>query len=153
FASAGCGVEQAMTALEGLGRVSISHDNCPHQVLVCGIESSIDTALDRLRDQGILCMKLSFQSGYHSPLYADFTGPHRANFAGLPLRPPRTPLWSATTCAPYPDDADAIRALAVEHLIRPVRFRELVLAMHANGTRLFLQIGVGSVVNFVEDTL
>jgi acyl transferase domain-containing protein len=153
FASAGCGLEQAKGAIEGLRDIALSHDNCPHQVLVCGIEHSIDVALERLKDQGVLCQKLSFQSGFHSPLYADYLGPHRENFAGLPLRAPHTPLWSATTCAPYPETPDAIRALAVEHLVRPVRFRELTLAMYDNGTRVFVQVGVGSVVNFVEDTL
>ncbi len=153
FASAGCAAEQALAALEGLEQIALSHDNCPHQVLLCGVETSIETAMARLRDGGVLCQKLSFQSGFHSPLFAGYLEPHRDNFARLPLEPARTPLWSATTCARYPDEPDAIRALAVDHLVRPVRFRELVEVLYATGVRVFLQVGTGSLVQFIDDTL
>src|SRR5262249_52472640 len=63
------------------------------------------------------------------------------------------PLWSATTCAPYPDDFSAVRTLAIRHLVEPVRFRELVETVYAEGVRVFVQVGTGSVVGFIEDTL
>jgi acyl transferase domain-containing protein len=153
FAAAGCDVERANGAMAGLDGITLSHDNCPHQVIFCGREPSVDVALARLKTAGVLCQKLPFQSGFHSPLFADYVGPHRENFATLPLVAPRAPLWSATTCAPYPSDPDAIRALALDHLVKPVRFRELVDALYANGTRVFIQVGTGSLVNFIEDTL
>jgi phosphopantetheinyl transferase len=153
FATAGCGSEEANSALEGLSDIALSHDNCPHQVVLCGLGSSIDAALGRLEKSGVLCQRLTFQSGFHSRLFSDFVGPHRENFARLPLRASRETLWSATTCAPYPRTPDEIRALAVEHLVRPVRFRELVEVLYERGTRVFLQVGVGSLVHFVEDTL
>jgi len=153
FATIGCGSEQAGVALDGLDEIALSHDNCPHQVLVCGVEASVDTALVRLRESGVICQKLPFRSGFHSPLFAGYLGPHRENFARLPLGPPQMTLWSATRCAPYPQTPEAIRALALEHLVRPVRFRELIEVLYAKGTRVFVQVGTGSLVNFVEDTL
>lgn len=153
FAAAGCGVETARAALDGLADVCLTHDNCPHQVLFCGPEAPVDVALGRLRAQGVLCQKLPFQSGFHSPLFAPYLAPHRENFANLPLQPPVGTLWSATTCEPYPRDPDGIRALSIEHLIRPVRFRELIERLHAEGARVFIQVGTGSLVHFVEDTL
>ncbi len=153
FAAAGCDVARANAAMAGLEAITLSHDNCPHQVIFCGREASVDVALARLKTAGVLCQKLPFQSGFHSPLFADYVGPHRENFATLPLVAARAPLWSATTCAPYPSASDAIRALAIDHLVKPVRFRELVEALYANGTRVFVQVGTGSLVNFVEDTL
>ena len=153
FAAAGCGVDRARAAMAGLEAISLSHDNCPHQIILCGREASVDAALARLKEGGILCQKLPFQSGFHSPLFADFVAPHRENFARLPLLPPSAPLWSATTCAPYPSDPEAIRALALDHLVKPVRFRELVETLYARGTKVFVQVGTGSLVNFVEDTL
>jgi acyl transferase domain-containing protein len=153
FAAAGCGSELAEKAMAGLPSIGLSHDNCPHQVILCGIESSIDVALERIRAEGVLCQKLPFQSGFHSPLFEDYLGPHRENFMRLPLEAPKAPLWSATSCARYPEDPAAIRELALEHLVRPVRFRQLVEALYAQGTRVFVQVGTGSLVNFVEDTL
>jgi phosphopantetheinyl transferase len=153
FAAAGCGIDAARTAMEGLDEIALSHDNCPHQVLLCGREASIDAALARLRTASVLCQKLPFRSGFHSHLFADYLEPHRAHFATLPLESPRFPLYSATTCEPYPAQPGDVRALALAHLVRPVRFRELTLALYDAGVRVFLQVGTGSVVNFVEDTL
>ncbi len=153
FGAAGCSVEVARAAMAGLAEIDISHDNCPHQVLFCGREEAVDTALARLRSDGVLCQKLPFQSGFHSRLFEGFLEPHRNNLATLPIATPRRPLWSATTCAPYPGDPDAVRRLAVDHLVQPVRFRELVQALHGFGARVFIQVGTGSLVHFVEDTL
>src|SRR5262249_13584305 len=52
-----------------------------------------------------------------------------------------------------PDDAEGIRRLAAQHLVRPVRFRELTLALHDRGARVFVQVGTGSLMGFVGDTL
>lgn len=153
FLAAGCGVEQATEAMAGLEEIAVSHDNCPHQVLLCGRAESAEIARERLARAGVLCQILPFQSGYHSPLFADFVRPHEAVLATLPIDPVRVPLWSATTTEPYPTEAAAIRRLSIEHLVRPVRFRELTLAMHASGVRFFIQVGTGSLVGFIDDTL
>ncbi|MBW1877251.1 MAG: polyketide synthase dehydratase domain-containing protein, partial [Deltaproteobacteria bacterium] len=153
FAAAGCGSEEAEAAIAGLDRIAVSHDNCPHQVILCGHARSIEVARERLIEQGVICQVLPFRSGFHSPLFADYLEPHRRHFAALPVRPAETPLYSATTCAPYPDTPDAIRALAVEHLVRPLRFRELIEALYARDFRVFVQVGTGSLVGFVDDCL
>ncbi len=153
FAAVGCGAEGAQAVLADLDEITVSHDNCPHQSIVCGRPARVALALARFQARGVLCQQLPFRSGFHSRLFSDYLAPHRAHLAGLALQPPRAPVWSATTCAPYPDDADAIRALAIDHLVRPVRFRELVLALYAAGVRAFVQLGVGSLAGFVDDTL
>jgi 3-oxoacyl-(acyl-carrier-protein) synthase/malonyl CoA-acyl carrier protein transacylase/phosphopantetheinyl transferase len=153
FVAVGCGAEGAGAALDGLADVAVSHDNCPHQSILCGRRGPMAIAVERLRARGVLCQELPFRSGFHSPLLADYLAPHRRHLAALALQPPRVPLWSATTCAPYPDDPAAIRALAIDHLVRPVRFRELVERLHDAGVRAFVQLGVGSLAGFVGDTL
>ena len=153
FAAAGCGAQSAREAIDGLADVAISHDNCPHQIILCGRDSAIEVALTRLRARGVPCQKLSFQSGFHSRFFADYVGPFSESFQRLPLKRYTTPLWSATTCQGYPTDVDAIRALSIEHLVQPVRFRELILALFAKGVRAFVQVGTGSLTQFVEDTL
>jgi phosphopantetheinyl transferase (holo-ACP synthase) len=69
------------------------------------------------------------------------------------LQRPVVPLWSATTCAPYPDEADDIRTLFVRHLVEPVRFRGLIEALHARGVRAFVQMGNTALGGFIDDTL
>ncbi len=153
FAAVGCSANGAEQALDGLDAIAVSHDNCPHQAIICGKRDRVRTAIERLGARGVLCQELPFRSGFHSPLFADYLAPHRRHLAGLELVRGALPLWSATTCAPYPDDPVAIRALAIEHLVAPVRFRELVDNLYASGVRAFVQLGVGSLAGFVGDTL
>jgi acyl transferase domain-containing protein len=153
FLAAGCGEGRAREELADLPDLALSHDNCPHQIILCGREESIHAAQERLTKAGVLCQELPFRSGYHSPLFADFVGPHRRVLSTLPLGAPVVPLWSATTVAPYPADDDAIRHLAVRHLVEPVRFRELTEALYRDGARMFVQVGVGSLPGFASDTL
>ena len=153
FAAVGCSAAGARDAIAELPEIAISHDNCPHQSILCGKRESIRTAIARLGAKGVLCQELPFKSGFHSPLLADYLGLHRRHLAELPLQRARIPLWSATTCAPYPDDPSDVRALAIRHLVEPVRFRELIDAMYASGVRAFVQLGVGSLASFIGDTL
>ncbi len=153
FAALGAGIARAEGLLDGLADIAVSHDNCPHQVILCGVDGSIDEAMKRARAAGILGQKLPFRSGFHSPLFAPHIGPHRDNFAGLHLHRAQFPVWSATICAPYPDEPSAIRALALRHLVEPVHFRELIARVHAGGVRVFVQLGAGSANGFIEDTL
>jgi acyl transferase domain-containing protein len=153
FAAAGCGIDVARAAIVGLEGIAVSHDNCPHQVILCGHTDAIAVARERLLAEGVLCQVLPFRSGFHSPLFADYVAPHRANLDALELGVPHTPLWSATTVSPYPDDPAEVRDLVLEHLVAPLRFRELVETLYGAGARVFVQLGVGSVAGFVSDTL
>ncbi|CAM2066051.1 Polyketide synthase dehydratase domain-containing protein [Sulfidibacter corallicola] len=153
FLAAGCGLEKAQQAIANLADIVISHENCTRQVIICGCEASIAAAERRLRTMRVLAQRLPFQSGFHSPLFTDYLGPHQNFFKAFPLQPASLPLWSATLAAPYPTDVDAIRELAVRHLVEPVRFRPLVEKMHDAGFRVFVQVGTGSLPGFVDDSL
>ena len=152
FAALGCGVDLAQEAIAGLEDVVISHDNCPHQSIICGEQHAIATARKRLDERGVISQVLNFRSGFHSPLLAPYLERVSA-VATLPIEPASVPVWSATTTEPFPADEQAIRDLVIRHLLEPVRFRTLVERLYASGTRAFVQAGVGSVTGFIDDTL
>lgn len=154
YAALGCGTRRAEAALHGLDGVAVSHDNCPHQSVICGGPAEVATALRRLKTEGVLGQELPFRSGFHTPMWEPYLGQVRAAFARLPLQPGTLPLWSATTCAPFPPEPEAVRELVVRHLLEPVRFRELTLRLYEDaGVRGFVTLGPGSLPGFVEDTL
>jgi 3-oxoacyl-(acyl-carrier-protein) synthase/phosphopantetheinyl transferase len=153
FLAAACTEAQALEVLAGLDAPTLSHDNCPHQVIFCGRKSHIETALGRFRAQRIFTQVLPFASGFHSPLFAPYVDRYREFFRNTPLHEPSVPLWSTTTGREFPPTNAEKQQLAVEHLLRPVRFRELIENMYAEGFRAFVQVGTGSLVGFVADTL
>ena len=153
FAVLGCGADQAAEAIGGVDGVVVSHDNCPHQSIICGAEAAVVAVLDRLQARGITGQVLPFRSGFHSPMLAPYLGQILDAFAGLPVRRPTIPIWSAATVDRYPDEPEAIRALAARHLLEPVRFGPLIRRLYEAGARAFIQVGTGSLPGFVADTL
>jgi malonyl CoA-acyl carrier protein transacylase/phosphopantetheinyl transferase len=152
FAALGCGIDLAREAIAGIESVVISHDNCPHQSIICGEEHAVDGAVKRLEQRGVLSQVLNFRSGFHSPLLAPYLD-RVSGVAKFQIEPPSVPIWSATTAQPFPADEHAVRALVIRHLLEPVRFRELIEQLYASGIRAFIQAGVGSVIGFIDDTL
>ncbi|WP_051838320.1 type I polyketide synthase [Streptomyces sp. NRRL F-2580] len=154
YAALGCGARRAEAALHGLDAVVVSHDNCPHQSVVCGDPDQVALVVQRLRSDGVLGQELPFRSGFHTPMWQPYLGQVRAAFGRLPLRGGSLPVWSATTCSAFPSAPREVRELVVRHLLEPVRFRELTLRLYEDeGVRTFVTLGPGSLPGFVEDTL
>jgi acyl transferase domain-containing protein/phosphopantetheinyl transferase (holo-ACP synthase) len=153
FLALGCGVEVAEAAIAGLPDIAVSHDNCPHQVIVCGSEASVAVAQERLKARRVLGQVLPFRTGFHTPMFAGYLQPFEDALGTLPLHAPTIPIYSSVSAQPFPDDEEAMRDLGRRLYIERVRFRELVENLYADGVRVFVQPGLGSVVGFVGDTL
>ncbi|MGB6165705.1 MAG: beta-ketoacyl synthase N-terminal-like domain-containing protein [Pseudonocardiaceae bacterium] len=153
FAALGCGAEQAAEAIIGSVGVVVSHDNCPHQSIICGADAAVTAVMERLQARGVTGQVLPFRSGFHSPMLAPYLGQFLDTFAGLPVRPPTIPIWSATTVERYPDEPAAIHTLIGRHLLEPVRFGPLIRRLYETGARAFVQVGTGSLPGFIADTL
>lgn len=153
FLAAACEVAVAEEAMAGLEHIAISHDNCPHQVVLCGRSAAVDIAHQRLRERQVMAQRLPFSSGFHSPMFASHMAPYRDFFCSTPLNDPSVPLWSATTARPFPADSAARQQLSLDHLVQPVRFRALVQNLYEEGVRVFVQVGTGSLPGFIDDTL
>ena len=153
YLALGCGVDVAADVIADLDGMAVSHDNCVHQSVVCGPAAQVASAKGRFAERKVVAQEMPFRSGFHSPAFAPYVDRLRPLWDRMPLQPATTPLWSATSCERYPDDPEAVRELAIEHLVRPVRFRELTERLYADGVRVFVQPGVGSLASFVDDTL
>ncbi|WP_242906302.1 beta-ketoacyl synthase N-terminal-like domain-containing protein [Actinomadura terrae] len=154
YAALGCGADRAQEAIGGRPGVHVSHDNCPHQSVVCGPAEDIREILGRLASEGVIGRELPFRAGIHTPAAEGYGERVRRAFEALPVRAPRVPLWSATTVAPFPSSPEAVRALAAAHLLEPVRFSELIEELYGSAhVRAFVQVGPGGLTGFVGDRL
>jgi acyl transferase domain-containing protein/phosphopantetheinyl transferase (holo-ACP synthase) len=153
FAAFGTGAAQVTAELAAYPGVVLSHDNAPHQTIVCGPRDQIEALTGRLRGAGVLGRLLPFESGFHTPMLAPYLTPIEKAARSFTLHPPRVPVWSATTAAPFPADEAAARALFLRHLLEPVRFRQLTTALYDAGFRAFVQLGAGQLPALVDDTL
>jgi len=153
FLVAGCGYEKLKPLLDSTEDIYLSIDNCPQQVILCGTNDAVSKFTAVLREEQIFHQVLHFQSGFHSPFVKDKLDLLLAGMDLLEFRPAAVPVWSATTLSTYPSAVADIRRLSVEHLLQPVRFRELIAKLYSEGVRVFIQVGAGGLIGFVDDTL
>ncbi|WP_434445075.1 beta-ketoacyl synthase N-terminal-like domain-containing protein [Lentzea sp. E54] len=149
YAALGCSAETAERYLTG--GVTVSHDNCPHQSVICGPIDQLEEVLARLKADGVMAQLMPFRTGFHTPALAPYLGRAREMLDQLPVRASDIPVWSANSLEPM--SAGEVRDLVLRHLVEPVRFRPLLERLHREGFRAFVQIGQGSLPGFVGDTL
>ncbi len=138
----------------GASEVSVAIDNCPHQVVVAGPPAEVERVVLRLREQNILLEVLPFARPYHTASFGAVLGPIADSFARLSFRSPGLPIYSCATRGRMPAEPEAVRELAVAQWTRTVAFRETIEAMHADGLRIFVDVGArGNLAGFVQDTL
>jgi acyl transferase domain-containing protein/phosphopantetheinyl transferase len=141
-------------AAEAGGELHLAMDNCPHQAVLVGEAGAAARAREIAARDSLVCEQLPYDRAVHTPLFAPFAEDLRTVFAGLPVRPARSELWSCTTAAPYPEDEAEIRDLLVRHWTSPVRFRDTIEALHDDGARVFVEVGPrGNMTSFIEDIL
>jgi len=153
FGVIGCPAAPVATEIAARPGLVMSHQNSTNQTVVCGPPSEVAALLDEFRARGVICQVLPFRSGFHTPLLRPHLAAFEAGVPSLPVRAAVRPVWSATTARPFPSDPDAVRSLAVRHLVEPVRFRDLVLGLYVSGMRMFVQVGAGQLGSLVGDTL
>ncbi|MEU6081378.1 beta-ketoacyl synthase N-terminal-like domain-containing protein [Streptomyces sp. NPDC047108] len=153
FAVLGAPADQVAAAVEDRPGVVLSHDNAPDQSMVCGPPDAVDELVRWFRARRVVGQVLPFRSGFHTPMLAPYLEPIRQASERFDLHPPTVPVWSATTATLYPREEARVRELFVRHLLEPVRFRPLVEAMHADGIRVFVQVGPGQLGALIGNTL
>ncbi|HET9094542.1 MAG TPA: acyltransferase domain-containing protein [Solirubrobacteraceae bacterium] len=130
--------------------LSVANDNSPQQVVLSGARSALPDAEETARALGLRAMILPVTGAFHSPMMASAVPEFERALAAVELGPAATTVVSAVTAEPFDD----VRARLVEALTGPVRWREVLLALHARGVTRFVEVGPGRVLSgLVKRTL
>ncbi len=135
------GREQAAPIAERHG-LAVANDNAPAQVVLSGPLDGIEAAEAEALEDGMRAKRLPITGAFHSPLMAEAVEPFRSFLAEIELRTPRAPVFSCVTAAPFDD----VRERLAEALVKPVRWVEVLHALHAAGGRRFEETGPGRVL-------
>ena len=129
-------------ALAELGiSAEIANANAPRHVVVAGPVEAIDAVLEKFPGRGFVVWRVSVTCAFHTAALEPSSPAFERHLESVPMALPRIPVYSNATAAPYPADIGAIRRQMAYHLARPVRFVELLRALHRDGARVFLEAG------------
>ena len=125
----------------------LANDNGPSQIAVSGPQASIDRLDVELKQSGYTCRILPVASAFHSAIVAPAVEPFRAALDGVRFNSPSVPVYANATARRYPSKPENMRMLLANQIRQTVRFREMVLQMHKDGARTFIEVGPGSVLS------
>ena len=129
----------------------VANDNAPGQLVLSGALDAVLAAEDSARDEtGARARRLDVTGAFHSSLMEPAAERLRAALEATPVAEPQIPVYSNGSAAPFVD----IRRELAENLLRPVRWRETLLAMRTARIERFVELGPGAVLTgLVKRTL
>lgn len=137
----GAATETVTALAEPLG-LTVANDNAPSQVVVAGDVGALRKARSALSAMGVKSVPLPIKGAFHSASMATIAPSFERAVRAAKPRPPRAPVFSGLTTHPFDD----IPRRLAESLTRGVRWRELVLRLHALGARRFFEVGPNDVL-------
>jgi [acyl-carrier-protein] S-malonyltransferase len=141
--------EQASELAESHG-LAVANDNSPQQIVLSGARDALPGASASAKEIGLRATELPVTGAFHSPMMAAAVPEFTAALERVEIAPPRVPVFSAVTAAPFED----VRAQLAQALTMPVRWRETMLALRELGVERFVEVGPGRVLTgLVKRTL
>ncbi|MDA5629157.1 MULTISPECIES: type I polyketide synthase [Agrobacterium] len=133
--------EEAGELLAAVPDIVIANDNAPEQLVFGGSTEAIARAHAWLSQRGRRSQTLPVSTAFHTSYVSHAADPYREGIAGVEFTRPRCALYSSATAEPYGDDPAQYRDALVGQLVQPVRFREMIERLYADGGYLFVEVG------------
>ncbi|NTB97748.1 SDR family oxidoreductase [Agrobacterium tumefaciens] len=133
--------EEAGELLAAVPDIVIANDNAPEQLVFGGSTEAIARAHAWLSQRGRRSQTLPVSTAFHTSYVSHAADPYREGIAGVEFARPRCALYSSATAEPYGEDPAHYRDALVGQLVQPVRFREMIERLYADGGYLFVEIG------------
>ena len=133
--------------------VQVANWNGPKQTVIAGPSAAVKHALDLASSRGIRGRMLAVSSAFHTPMVAPAREPLALLAGRLLVESPDRPVYSNLDASPHPDDLAAIAGRLGDHLAGPVRFADMIEAMHRDGARVFVEVGPGSILTPLIDAI
>lgn len=128
------------------GEVWVANDNAPGQVVIAGTLEAVDRAGRLAREMGARkVLPVPVGGAFHTPLMAPARDRLRKTLASVTFRSPEVAV-TANVDAKAHVDPDEWPGLLSSQLCSPVRWRETLLALVANGPTTLVEVGAGGVL-------
>lgn len=118
---------------------------CPGNTVVSGAEAACHRAAALAEARGGKSVRLPVAGAFHTEVMKPADDRLAEALAGVPMSPPRVPVWSNVDARPH-DDPEEIRALLVRQVVQPVLWEDTMRGMLAAGAGRFYEIGPGKVL-------
>lgn len=133
--------------LKGIDEIVVAANyNSPGQLVISGSVKGIELACEALKAAGAKrALPLKVGGAFHSPLMEPARVELAAAIEATTFNTPTCPVYQNVDAKPYSDPGQ-IKANLVAQLTSPVRWTQTVQNMVADGGKLFIEVGPGTVL-------
>lgn len=114
--------------------------NCPGQVTVSGLKSSMDSFTEKVAELGGRCIPLAVSAAFHSPFMSEASDKFGDALKQFDIKKTEMDVYANLTGAPYGDDVAETLRLQMKS---PVRWQTTIENMIADGYTDFIEVGPG----------
>ncbi len=126
--------------------VEVANFNCPGQVVIAGLQEGLQAASALALAAGAKkVVPLAVSAPFHSSHMKPAAEKLALHLQTISMKSPIMPVVSNVTAA-YHGDAEQIRNLLKQQMFQPVRWRECMEFLLAQGAQLFVEAGPGKVL-------
>jgi [acyl-carrier-protein] S-malonyltransferase len=129
-------------ALAARHDVIVANDNAPTQVVLSGAHDAIEAAEREARCTGFSVTRLGVAAAFHSPHMRHAVQPFREALHEVRIHRAAIPVLSCATARRFRDPAEEL----AQALVRPVRWRETMIALAEAGACAFVDAGPGAML-------
>ncbi|MCL2482563.1 MAG: 4'-phosphopantetheinyl transferase superfamily protein [Propionibacteriaceae bacterium] len=143
------------SVVDGLPDTTLITDNCPSQCVYCVAgEDTLDQFLKGLAREQVTYAVLPYASAIHTPYSPELVHVPDELAAAIRVQEGKKPFWSTAAACELSQTGQSASEVFGSLLAKPTLFREVVEKMYDEvEARVFIQVGVGSLNNFVDDIL
>jgi len=128
------------------GEVWIANYNAPGQVVIAGVPEDLDRACEIAKELGAKrAMRLPVGGAFHTPLMAPARDRLRKAIDQVEFRAPEQPVYANVDGVAHDDAGDWPDLLGAQ-LCSPVRWRQTLRNLDADGFNTYVELGPGTVL-------
>ncbi|MEH2395686.1 MAG: beta-ketoacyl synthase N-terminal-like domain-containing protein [Nostoc sp.] len=135
-------------------QIIVANWNSNSQVVLAGTKSEISKVQQVLNKQGYSCILLTVSAAFHTSLVSYAQKPFAQAIKTVKFNQPQIPVFSNVTGNVYPQNPEQIRQTLIDHLLKPVLFKEEIENIYADGGYCFVEFGSKQILtNLVKNIL
>ncbi|MDR3615875.1 MAG: SDR family NAD(P)-dependent oxidoreductase [Candidatus Obscuribacterales bacterium] len=139
-------VDQVREVLNKLSGVTLANINSPNQCVISGEQKEIDNAINVCKENGLAAKMIAVSQAFHSSHMLHAKEPLKAALDEMDIKATQIPVYSNTDGNVYPPSPSHIAQKLSDHIVSPVDFVTEIENMYANGARIFVEVGPGSIL-------
>lgn len=126
--------------------LTIANINGPHQTVVSGETQELESFVAYCEQQHVKAVRLNVSHAFHSPLMQSAEQAFTRCVFETPVHSSGVQVLANESNEYYGDTEGSVRRQLASHITGPVRFQQSIERLYADGVRLFVEVGPGSVL-------